>query len=180
MVSLDAASFDFQSMNGGKSCPDIFDRMKASHGQLRFLMARLRQSRDGAPEGRRLFDMLCDAVEAYGAASEQSLYAELLAYAEQENKWPARHAVGVHDMSQLLLFELSSMEMAGDAWRAGIGQLAKYLEDHFRAEAGEIFRLAKTLLHSEQAARLGDRYEQARLRWIECFGRVPATSQAGL
>jgi hypothetical protein len=177
MASSDAAQFKVRSTAGGESRPGIFDRMEAGREWLRFLIAQLRQSRDSAPDRRRLFDMLCDAVEAHGAAAEQSLYAEFLARAEEENKWPARYAVGVHDMSELLIFELSNLDMAGEAWQADFGQLAEYLEDHFRVEAGEIFQLAKTLCDDEQAVRLGDKYERTRRQWIEVFGRLPAAPQ---
>lgn len=176
MASFDVPQVTVRSKAGGESRPDIFDRMKADHERLRFLMTRLRQSLDSARDRRRLFDMLCDAVEAHGAAAEQSLYAELLARAEDQQ--PARRAVDVHDEAARLIGELSDMEMAGEAWQAGIGRLAEHLENHFRVEERETFPLAKTLLHGEQAARLGDKYERARRQWIEVFGRLPAAPQS--
>lgn len=177
MTCSDAAFSTVRAAFGVGHHPDVFDRMAADHKRLRFLMDQLCQSRDAGPDRRRLFDLLSDALEAYGAAAEQSLYAGILARAEEETAWPARHAVGVHDMVELLLFELSHMEIDGEDWRAGIGQLADYLEDHFRLEAEEIFPLARTLLDGEAAARLGKTYEQVRLKWIDSFGREPAVSQ---
>jgi hypothetical protein len=175
MASSNAAQVKVRSTAGGESRPDIFDRMEAGRERLRFLIAQLRQSQDGAPNRRRLFDMLCDAVEAHNVAAEQSLYAELLARTEDQQ--PARRAVEVHDEAALLIGELSDMEMAGEAWQAGVGRLADHLEGHFRAEERETLPLAKTLLDGEQAARLGDKYERIRLQWIEVFGRLPATPQ---
>jgi hypothetical protein len=177
MAASNVAVFQVRSVAGGGRRPDIFEHLTACHERLRLLIARLREGADSAPDRHRLFEMLCDAVEAHGAAAEQSLYAELLARAEEENKWPARYAVGVHDMSQLLMLELSDLDMAGEAWRAGFDQLAAYLEDHFRVEAGEISQLARTLCDDEQAARLGDTYERAARQWIATFGRVPAALQ---
>jgi hypothetical protein len=177
MSILDGTEPDTESINGGGRDPDVFDRMEADHKRLRFLLDRLRQSRDAAPQRPRLFDLFCDALESYGAASEQSLYAEMLARADTDNKWPARHAVAVHDMSEFLTFELSGMEMTGEDWRAGIRQLSEYLEDHFRVEASEVFPLARTLLDREEAARLGEKYAQEKRDWIARFARVPATSQ---
>ena len=175
MVSWDVAQFKVRSTAGGESCLDIFDRMEAGRERLRFLIAQLRQSRGSAPDRRRLFDMLCDAVEAHNVAAEQSLYAELLARTEDQQ--PGRRAVEVHDEAALLIGGLSDMEMAGEAWQAGIGRLAEHLEDHFRAEERETFPLAKTLLDSEQATRLGDKYERTTRQWIEVFGRLPAVPQ---
>lgn len=177
MAASNVAVFQVRSTAGDKRRPDIFEHLKACHERLRLMIARLRQGGDSAPDRHRLFEMLCDALEAHGAAAEQSLYAEFLARAEEENKWPARYAVGVHDMSQFLMLELSDLDMAGEAWRADFGQLAEYLEEHFRVEAGDIFRLAKTLCDDEQAVRLGDEYERAARQWIETFGRVPAAPQ---
>jgi Hemerythrin HHE cation binding domain len=177
MVASNIAFFEARSTAGGGHRPDIFDHLRAGHDRVRSLIAQLRRGRDSAADRQRLLDMLCDAVEAYGAASEQSLYAGFLASAEEEDKWPARYAVGVHDMSELMLFELSNLDVSGEAWQAEIGQLAEYLEDHFRLEADEIFPLAMTLFGGEQAARLGDKYEQARRHWVEVFGRVPDAPQ---
>jgi hypothetical protein len=175
MASSNAAQVKVRSTAGGESRPDIFDRMEAGRERLRFLTTQLRQSRDGAPDRRRLFDMLCDAVEAHNVAAEQSLYAELLARTEDQQ--PARRAVDAHDAAALLIGELSDMEMVGDAWQAGVGRLAEHLEDHFRAEECETLPLAKTLLDGEQVARLGDKYERTRRQWIEVFGRLPAAPQ---
>lgn len=177
MTSSEAAIPTVRAAFGSGRHADVFDRMAADHKRLRFLMDQLRQSRDAGPDRHRLFDLFCDAVEAYAAAAEQSLYAAILARADDETAWPARHAVAVHDMAELLLFELSHMEMGGEDWRAGIGQLADCLEDHFRLEAEEILPLAKTLLDGEAAARLGKTYEQVRLNWIDSFGREPAVAQ---
>jgi len=175
MASSNAAQVKVRSTAGGESRPDIFDRMEAGRERLCFLIAQLRQSQDGAPDRRRLFDMLCDAVEAHNVAAEQSLYAELLARTEDQQ--PARRAVEVHDEAALLIGELSDMEMAGEAWQAGVGRLADHLEDHFRVEERETFPFAKTLLDGEEAARLGDKYERTRRQWIEVFGRLPAAPQ---
>ncbi len=179
MAHSDTAFATVRAAFGSGRQPDVFDRIAADHKRLRFLMDQLRQCRDAGPDRRRLFDLLSDALEAYGTAAEQSLYAGILARANEESAWPARHAVGVHDMAELLLFELSHMEMDGEDWQTGLSQLADYLEDHFRLEANEIFPLAKTLLGGEDAARLGDTYAQVRLQWIDSFGRAPAACQPG-
>ena len=152
---------------------DIFEHLEASHQRLRLLIARVGQGGNSALELPRLFDTLYDAVEAHGAAAEQSLYAEFLARAEDENQWPARYAVGVHDLSELLLLELSDLDMTCEAWQADFARLAEYLEDYFAVEAGDVFRLARALCDDEQAARLGDKYERATRQWVETFGRVP-------
>lgn len=178
MSILQNAEFNCAQMHEGARRPDIFDRMEADHKRLRFLLERLHRSADAAPARPRLFDLLCDALEGYGAASEQSLYAEVLARAEADHKWPARHAVAVHDMSELLTFELSGMEMGGEDWRAGLRQLSDYLEDHFRVAAEEIFPLVRTLIDRETAIRLGESYAQEKHHWSDRFARVPAASQA--
>jgi hypothetical protein len=152
--------------------------MRADRERLRVLTTRLLQSRDSAPDRRRLFDLLCDAVEAHGAAAEQSLYAELLARGEDQRL--ARRAVDAHDEAVRLIGELSDTELAGEAWRAGVGRLAEHLEHHFSVEDGETFARATTLLAGAQAARLGDKYERAGRQWIEAFGRLPAARAAGL
>ncbi|GAB4392627.1 MAG: hypothetical protein Tsb0032_09010 [Kiloniellaceae bacterium] len=161
----------------GEDRPDVFQRIEADHQRLRDLLDQLRHGRGRHSDPAHLFDQLCDAVEAYGAAAEQSLYAELLARAGQEDQWPARQAVAVHDMAELMLFELSFMEIDSADWHAGLDQLAGYLEDHFRLESGEVFLLAKSLLDRDEAVRLGSTYAQARLKWIDCFGRAAAASE---
>jgi len=174
MIASNAAFFEAWPITGGARRPDIFDYLEAGHDRVRFLIARLRQGRGGAPDRRRLFDMLCDALGAYAAAAEQTFYAELLTRAEEEeDKWPARYAVGVHDMAELLVFELSDLEMTDEAWQTDIGRLAAYLEDHFEMEAGDIFRLAKSLFGDDKAVRLGDSYAQAWNQWTDAFGRMP-------
>lgn len=171
MAYSGAAFFKIRATRPDRRRPDIFDRLKAGHERLRLLTAWLRESRDGAANRRRLFDLLCDAVEAHGAAAEQTFYAELLARSEDQR--PTRRAVQVYDEAARLIGELSDMEMADDAWQAGIARLSALLEAHFRAEEGATFALARTLIGGEQATRLGDSYEQVRRQWIEVFGRLP-------
>lgn len=171
MGSSDTAVFAIRPTAGGKSRPDVFDRMIAGHDLLRLLMARLLRSRDSGPDRRRLIDQLSDAVEAHGAAAEQSFYAALMARTEDQR--PIRHAVYVHDEAALLIDALSDREMTGETWLVGVCRLAEHLEDHFREEEGKTIPLARTLLDGAQAARLGGKYEQARRQWIEDFGHGP-------
>lgn len=172
MGSLDVAQLKVRSTAGDAGRQDILDRMKTTRERLRFLASRLLQDRDSVREQRRLFDMLCDAVESHSAAAEQSLYAGLLAQADGQRL--ARRAVEAHDEAGRLIGELSDMAVAGEAWRAGVARLAGHLERYFSVEEGETFTRARTLLAGTEAARLGDKYERARRQWIETFGRLPA------
>lgn len=175
MASSNAAHVKVRSVVRGDGRPDVFDVMKADHERLRHLLAGLRESRDAGLDRRRQFDLLCDAVEAHGAAAEQSLYAVLLARAEDQRL--ARCAVDAHDEAVRLIDELSDLEMAGEAWQAGLGRLTQHLESQFRIENSETFPLARVLLGADEAARLADSYERATHQWVEAFGRLPAEFQ---
>ena len=177
MGSSDAAVLAFRSTAKHTGRPDIFDRMKAEHDRLRFLAGALRLTEDGAPMQsmrRLLIDRLSDALEAHSSAAEQCFYAELLARSGDER--PARRAVEAHNEAAMLVDELSEMETTDAAWQTAVDRLTGLLKAQFTQEAEETFPLAKTLLDSARAVRLGDRYDDARRGWIEAFGRQPVAS----
>ena len=178
MGSSDTAVFTVRSKTRGKRRLDIFDSMKADHDRLSFLTAALRLTQDGAPmQSMRplLIDRLSDTLEAYSTAAEQCFYAALMAQTGDEQH--ARRGVGAHDQAATLLTELSEMEATDETWQALVDRLASLLKDHFRQTEEEIIPLAKTLLGPLRSARLGARYDEAKRRWTETFGRLPASSE---
>lgn len=174
MGSSDAAVFAARSTARVKRRPDVFAQIKIDYRRIRLLADALRLSQEGAPAREHLIDRLSDALESHSAAAEQCLYAELMTRTGDERR--ARRAVEVYDEAATLIDELSDLETADATWQEGVERLAQLLDQHFRQEEEETLPLAKTLLGSERAAQLGDRYDAAKRRWIEAFGRLPAPS----
>lgn len=173
MGSSDAAVFAARATARAKRRPDVISHIKADYRRIRLLTDALRLSQGAAAAAREpLIDRLSDALDAHSAAADQCFYGELMARGGDERR--ARRAVEVFDAAALLIDELSMMEDGDEAWQETVGQLSALLDQHFKQEEEETLPLAKTLLGSERAARLGERYDAAKRRWIEAFGRLPA------
>ncbi|GAB5468490.1 MAG: hemerythrin domain-containing protein [Rhodospirillales bacterium] len=139
---------------------DIFAYLKDDHGKQRGLSAGLLDTSGDSAERRRLFDALLREVEAHAAAEEQTLYSELIAHEEGQEK--ARHSIAEHQEAATLLTELGELDMSSGGWLNKFKRFQEDLEHHLAEEEEEVFELAGRLFGEEKADELGQAFDKAK------------------
>lgn|GEM_PF-5304794 len=148
----------------------IIEHISSGHRRQRWMIEALLAAPEATEESGRLFDILCDEVEAQAAAKEQTFYAALQRLGGEETL--SRWAVESHDAIAMLIGAISDMAREDARRQAALQQLAEMLEAHSVAEAKLLSR-AEPLIAADEAVRLGESYLTARDCWIDAFGRVP-------
>jgi iron-sulfur cluster repair protein YtfE (RIC family) len=139
---------------------NIYERLKDDHGKQRGLCGGLAKTSGDTEERRRLFTALKTEVEAYAAAEEQTLYAELIAATETQAQ--ARHSIAEHKAAADLIEELEKTDMSSSGWIATFEKLRVELEHHFDEEESDVFPEARKLIAAGRADELGTAF--ARLK----------------
>ncbi|MEQ9607980.1 MAG: hemerythrin domain-containing protein [Kiloniellaceae bacterium] len=153
---------------------NIYECMKADHRRQHDLATRILETADGSCEMQRLFDELYDAVESNAAAEEQTFYADLLAF--PDGRRLAQRSVGAHDETVMLIDALANREFCTASWLTDFARLASILERRCSSGETDIFALAGSLIEPLRAARLGERYAEAKRQWLATYGRQLLTT----
>lgn len=131
---------------------DIFTRLKLDHDRHRRMLDRVASSSGDSKERRDAFEQLRIDVSAHANAEEQSLYAEMLARPDLQEK--GRHSVAEHKEADDYFEELVDMEFNSNEWMSQFKTLKERLEHHMDEEENEIFAAAKKDLSKERADEL--------------------------
>ncbi|WP_340116581.1 hemerythrin domain-containing protein [Pelagibius sp. 7325] len=153
---------------------NIYECMKADRRGQHELATRILETADGSCEMQSLFDELCDAVESSAAAEEQTFYADLLAF--PDGRTLVQRSVVAHDETVMLLDALADREFCTASWLTDFARLASVLERRCSSEETETFALADSLIEPGRAARLGERYAEAKRQWLATYGRQMPTT----
>jgi len=139
-------------MTDGDIMTDIFTRLKQDHDRHRAMLERVGDTSGDTKERRDSFDQLRIDVSAHANAEEQSLYAEMLARPDLQDK--GRHSVAEHKEVDDYFEELVEMEFSSTGWLTRFKTLRERLEHHMDEEENEIFAAAKKDLSDERAEEL--------------------------
>ncbi|WP_417611366.1 hemerythrin domain-containing protein [Parasphingorhabdus sp.] len=131
---------------------DIFTRLKQDHDLHREMLDRVADTSGDSEERRTAFEKLRIDVSAHANAEEQSLYAEMLARPDLQDK--GRHSVAEHKEVEDYFEELVDMEFSSTGWLTRFKTLKDRLEHHMEEEEEEIFAAAKKDLSDERAEEL--------------------------
>ncbi len=131
---------------------DIFTRLKQDHDRHREMLDRVADTSGDSKERREAFEQLRIDVSAHANAEEQSLYAEMLARPDLQDK--GRHSVAEHKELDEYFEELVDMDFASTGWLTRFKTLKERLEHHMGEEENEIFAAAKKDLSEERAEEL--------------------------
>lgn len=155
---------------------NIYQRLKTDHDRQRSLTAEILDAARRLEERRRLFEILCDEIEAHAAAEEQTLYAELLALSHDQAL--ARRSVAEHDAMAELLDVLSKLEMPSPRWLATFERLKERIDRHLDEEESVTFALARSMISQDRALRLCDSFEELKCREIATWGKAPPVERS--
>ena len=139
---------------------DIFARLKQDHDFHRKLLDRVADTSGDSKERREAFEQLRVEVSAHANAEEQSLYAEMLARPDLQDK--GRHSVAEHKEVEDYFEELVDMEFSSTGWLTRFKTLRERLEHHMDEEENEIFAAAKKDLSDERAEELTRIFDQRK------------------
>ena len=149
---------------------NIYHRLKADHDRQRSLITEILNSARRLEEPHRLFEVLCDEIEAHAAAEEQTLYAELLVLSHDQAL--AQRSVAEHDAMAESLDALSKLEMPSPGWLSAFETLKERIDRHLDQEESVTFALARSLINQDRELKLGDSFEMLKCREIATWGKA--------
>jgi hypothetical protein len=144
----------------GDCMTDIFTRLKQDHDRHRAMLDRVADTSGDSKERREAFEELRIDVSAHANAEEQSLYAEMLARPDLQDK--GRHSVAEHEEADEYFEELVDMEFSSSGWLTRFKTLKDRLEHHMDEEENEIFAAAKKDLSDKRAQELGKIFDERK------------------
>lgn len=153
------ASFE-QNVTDGDIMTDIFTRLKQDHDRHREMLERVADTSGDTKERRQSFEQLRIDVSAHANAEEQSLYAEMLARPDLQDK--GRHSVAEHKEADDYFEDLVDMDFSSTGWLARFKTLKERLEHHMDEEENEIFAAAKEDLSEERAEELARIFDERK------------------
>ncbi len=139
---------------------DIFTRLKQDHDKHREMLERVADTSGDSKERREAFEQLRIDVSAHANAEEQSLYAEMLARPDLQDK--GRHSVSEHKEADDYFEDLVDMDFDNSGWLTRFKTLKERLEHHMDEEENEIFAAAKEDLSAERAQELAKIFDERK------------------
>lgn len=139
---------------------DIFTRLKQDHDRHRKMLDRVADTSGDSKERREAFEQLRIDVSAHANAEEQSLYAEMLARPELQDK--GRHSVAEHKEVDEYFEDLVSKDFDNTGWLTRFKTLKHRLEHHMDEEENEIFTAAKKDLSEQRAIELAKIFDDRK------------------
>lgn len=139
---------------------DIFTRLKQDHDRHREMLERVADTSGDSQQRREAFEQLRIDVSAHANAEEQSLYAEMLARPDLQDK--GRHSVSEHKEADEYFEDLVDMDFDNSGWLTRFKTLKERLEHHMDEEENEIFAAAKQDLSDERAQELAKIFDERK------------------
>ena len=139
---------------------DIFTRLKQDHDRHRAMLERVADTTGDSQERREAFEQLRIDVSAHANAEEQSLYAEMLARPDLQDK--GRHSVAEHKEADEYFEDLVDMDFSSTGWLTRFKTLKERLEHHMDEEEDEIFAAAKKDISKQRANELAKIFDERK------------------
>tara|TARA_R110000824_G_scaffold25838_7_gene89575 strand:- start:5368 stop:5988 length:621 start_codon:yes stop_codon:yes gene_type:complete len=144
----------------GGCMTDIFTRLKQDHDRHRAMLERVADTSGDSQERREAFEQLRIDVSAHANAEEQSLYAEMLARPDLQDK--GRHSVAEHKEADEYFEDLVDMDFSSTGWLTRFKTLKERLEHHMDEEEDEIFAAAKKDISKQRANELAKIFDERK------------------
>lgn len=142
---------------------DIYKALKQDHEEAKEMLEKLSDTTERAVKTREeTFEKLKTELTAHSRAEEAVFYAALRDH--DESRDDALEGEQEHHMVDILLKELSQMDVSDEQWTAKLTVLKEQIEHHVEEEEGEMFDTAKKLFSDEQAESLGEAFEEHKKR----------------
>lgn len=140
---------------------NIFDRIEQDHDIARDLIARLKDTSEGAKKTRRkLFDEFKIEMWVHHKVEEAVLYTTLRQDEEMHSE--AMEAFNEHHVANGLIEELDTFPVDSEDWSIKFGALAELIEHHMNEEEDDIFPAARKSLPDDIQDLMGKRFDQRK------------------
>lgn len=138
---------------------DIYKALKQDHEEVKKMLEKLSESTERAVKTRQAtFQKLKAELIAHSRAEEEVLYTALREHEETRDN--ALEGGEEHHLVDILLQELTELDVSDEHWTAKITVLKEMIEHHVEEEEGEVFKTAKKLFSDEEARAMGEAFQQ--------------------
>lgn len=138
---------------------DIYKALKKDHEEVKNMLEQLSDTTERAVKTRQqMLQRLREELTAHSRAEEEVFYSALRE--NDETRSDVLEGEQEHHMVDVLLQELSELDVSDERWTAKMTVLKEQVEHHVEEEEGELFSEAKKVLSKEQAAQLAEAFEQ--------------------
>ena len=149
--------------------PDAIELLKNDHVAIKHLLRKLEDTSEEAVKTRKtLFAEIRRELLAHGAIEEEFLYPAIEEVAEEEMADEVKHSYEEHHVVDVLLDELSRLDVSDEAWAAKVHVMRENLEHHIKEEEEDLFPYARKALGDEELRELGtdmaERREEALIQ----------------
>ena len=138
---------------------DIYSVLKQDHDDVKKMLKQLGDTSEKAVKTRsKGFAKLKAELSAHSRAEEEVFYAAL----KDQDKTRDQVLEGEqeHHMVDVLLEEMSALDVDDEQWTAKLSVLTEQVEHHVEEEEQDLFGKAKGILNDEQAKALAEEFKQ--------------------
>ena len=137
---------------------DALKLLKQDHDEVKQLLEKLDSTTErGVKTREELFSRVQRELQVHEAIEEEIFYPRLRENAK--TKEIALEGYEEHHVVDLVMSEIDSTPFDDETWGAKFTVMKENVEHHIEEEEGEMFKLARQALGSEELAELGERME---------------------
>jgi hemerythrin-like domain-containing protein len=137
---------------------DALKLLKQDHDEVKQLLEKLDSTTErGVKTRQELFSRVQRELRIHEAIEEEIFYPRLRENAK--TKEIALEGYEEHHVVDLVMSEIDSTPFDDETWGAKFTVMKENVEHHIEEEEGEMFKLARQALGTEQLAELGERME---------------------
>lgn len=138
---------------------DIYKALKQDHDEVKSMLEKLSDTTERAEKTRQqTFERLKLELIAHSRAEEEVFYAALREHDDIRDD--VLEGEQEHHMVDVLLEELSDLDVTDEQWTAKLTVLKEQIEHHVEEEEGELFKQAKKRLDDDQAESLAAEFQK--------------------
>lgn len=142
---------------------DIYGALKHDHEDMKKLLEKLSDTTENAVKTRAQgFAKLKAELTAHSRAEEEVFYAALRD--QDKTRDDVLEGEQEHHMVDVLLEEMSKLEVGDEHWTAKLTVLKEQIEHHVDEEEDDLFGKAKKILSDDQAKSLAEDFKQHKKR----------------
>jgi hypothetical protein len=144
----------------------IYDELKHDHEEVKQMLGELCEMTGRATRRKEtLFEKFKAEMIAHSRAEEKVFYDAIKG--KKEGKEDALEGYEEHHLVDIMLREMSRLDVNDDRWKAKLKVLKENIEHHIEEEENEIFDTAEDLLSEDEAEELGERFVTEKEKRLE-------------
>lgn len=135
---------------------DAIAMLKADHDKVKELLTELESTTErGVKRRTELFTTIKEELTVHEVIEEEVFYPALKAHPKAKDI--VLEAYEEHHVVDVLMGELSALDVSDETWGAKALVMKENIEHHIQEEEGEMFRQARRVFDAAELRELGDR-----------------------